>query len=186
MSEVPLKTQETDFGVRSAEPRIAIDFESDSQAENMDGKKFRFSLQKVLELRRHQTKLARHRLAEARRDLELKETQLRQAREYLGKCQQTASDAKDLRPAELRQDEAYRRDARKALKEASEAVDECRERVERAREDLRECQKEEEALEKLRDEKKEDHDEEQAKATAEFFDEQAAIRHARSDGISLM
>lgn len=152
----------------------------------MLGKKFRFSLQKVLELRRHETKRAQQELADAKRELELKKTQLKQARQYLAKCQRTESDAEDLRPAELRKAEVYRKEARRAVEDAREALDTCRDRVEQAREAYHERRQAEEALEKLREEKKGEFDDERQRAETEFFDEQAVMRHHRTDGISLL
>lgn len=152
----------------------------------MPGKKFRFSLQKVLELRRHETERARQSLADAERALEQKKKQLKQARQHLARCQRAVQEGDALRPAQLRQAGAFREDARQSVVEAREAVKECRQRVDEARVELQEARQAEESFEELRDQEKEQYDREQAKAEVAFFDEQAVLRHARSSHTSLM
>jgi flagellar FliJ protein len=151
----------------------------------MPGKKFRFSLQKVLELRRHEAERARQSLADAERELEQKENKLKQAREHLARCQRTVQEGDALRPAQLRQAGAFREDARQSVADAQAAVEECRQRVEKARAELQEARQAKESFEELRDQEKEQYDREQAKAEIAFFDEQAVLRHARSSNMSL-
>lgn len=153
----------------------------------MPGKKFRFSLQKVLELRRHQTKRAHQALVEAEQELKVKEAQLKEAREHLAQCRRAAVEAEGLRPAELRQAEIFRQQVRQDVKQAREAVEACQGRVKEARAELKEWRQAEEALEELHDREKEQHAEEQAKAETAFFDEQAVLRHSRTnDDTSLL
>jgi flagellar export protein FliJ len=151
----------------------------------MPGKKFRFSLQKVLELRHHETERARQSLADAEQALEQKKEQLEHAREHLDRCQRTVQEGDALRPAQLRQAGAFREDARQSVADARAAVKECRQRVEDARAELQEARQGKDAFEELRDQEKEQHDREQTKAEIAFFDEQAVLRHARSSNMSL-
>jgi flagellar FliJ protein len=152
----------------------------------MPGKKFRFSLQKVLELRRHETERARQALADAERALEQKQEQLKQARQRLAKCQRVVEEGTALCSADLQQAGAYREDARQSVTEARAAVEEAQQRVEEARTELQEARQAEEAFEELRDQEKGKFDREQTKAEIAFFDEQAVLRHARGNRSSLM
>lgn len=151
----------------------------------MSGKKFRFSLQKVLDLRRHETEHARHVLADAEADLEAKQAQLERARERLAECHRSTAHSGALRPAMLRKGEAFRQEARQAVTEARNAVAVCQQRVEEARAELQERRQAEEALEKLREQEKQQHEQEQAKAETAFLDEQAVLRFARVNPMSL-
>lgn len=152
----------------------------------MPGKKFRFGLQNVLKLRRHKTERARQALTSAKQALTEKKEQLEQARAHLAKCQRTVEEGEVQRSAQLRQAGAFRENARQSVADARAAVEECRERVREAEEKLHETRQDEEAFVELRDQKKEQHDREQAKAEVAFFDEQAVLRHARSSSTSLM
>lgn len=151
----------------------------------MPGKKFRFSLQKVLDLRRHETERARQALADAEQELERKKEQLAQARKRLAKCQRTVEEGDVLRSAQLQQAGAFREAARQSVADARAAVKERRQRVEEARAELQEARQAEDAFEELRDQEKEQHDREQTKAEIAFYDEQAVIRHARTGSMSL-
>lgn len=152
----------------------------------MPGKKFRFSLQKVLDLHRHEAERARQSLADAERELEQKKKKLKQARKHLAQCQRSVQEGDALRPAQLRQAGAFREDARQSVAEARAAVKACRQRVEEARAELQEARQSKEAFEELRDQEKETYDREQTKEEIAFFDEQAVLRHARSNPMSLM
>lgn len=152
----------------------------------MPGKKFRFSLQKVLELHRHETERARQSLADARHDLAHKQEQLEQARRRLSDRQQDMNEGAGLRPADLRQAGAFREDARQSVRRARTAVEEARQRVEEARADLQQARESKEAFEELREQEKDVFDQEQEKAEIAFFDEQAVSRHARDNDSSLM
>ena len=146
----------------------------------MPGKKFRFSLQKVLDLRRHETERARQALASAKRDLERKKERLRRARKRLAKCQNAVEEGEALCSAKLRQAGAFREDARQSVLNARAAVKDARQRVEEARAEVQEARHAEEAFEELRDQEKNAFDEEQEKAEIAFFDEQAVLRHTRN------
>jgi len=150
----------------------------------MPGKKFRFSLQKVLELRRHKTERARQALSNAERELDRKKEQLRQARKRLAKRQRGIGEGAALRSAELQQAGAFREDARQSVVKARAAVEEAQRRVEETRAELQEARHAEEAFEELRDQEKDEFDQEQTKAEIAFFDEQAVQRHARNGGSS--
>ncbi len=152
----------------------------------MPGKKFRFSLQKVLELRRHETECARQALAKAESALEAREEELQQARHRLANRRPNVASGQTLRPVTLRKEAAFREDARRAVADARRAVAAARERVTDARNQLQERQRAEEALDTLRDQEKDEHEQEQAKAETAFLDEQAILRHARANPMSLM
>ncbi|CBH25753.1 Flagellar export FliJ [Salinibacter ruber M8] len=147
----------------------------------MPGKKFRFSLQKVLELRQHETEKARQALADAERALEQKEDALEQAEGHLAECRRRVDEARRQDPARIQQADAFRQAARQTVEETRDAVEACRERVEQARAELRERRRAEEALEELRSQERDQHDREQKKASEAFFDEQATLRHDRTD-----
>ncbi|PSQ75706.1 MAG: flagellar export protein FliJ [Bacteroidetes bacterium QH_7_62_13] len=152
----------------------------------MPGKKFRFSLQKVLELRRHEVKRARLALADAQRDLERKQEQLEEARQSLADRQRDPEKKTGVRPQDLRKKEAFRERARRQVAEAETAVEDARQRVDEARSDFQEARQKKKAFEELRDKEKAMFDLEQEKAEIAFFDEQAVSRHARDDDSSLM
>ena len=152
-----------------------------SSLPEMPGKKFRFSLKKVLELRRHETEQARQALAGAERELQQKEAELERARDRLAERRRRVEEARQQDPARIQQADAFRREARRKVEEIRGAVEACRERVERARADLQERRRAEEALDELRSQEKEQHDREQKKADEAFFDEQAVLRHERTD-----
>ena len=152
-----------------------------SRFRTMPGKKFRFSLQKVLELRRHETEQARQALADAEHALEQKEAELERAQTRLAECRRRMEAARRQDPARIQQADAFRREARQTVDELREAVEAGRERVERARAEVQERRQGEEALEELRSQEKDQHDHEQEKASEAFFDEQAVIRHERTD-----
>jgi len=152
----------------------------------MSGKKFRFSLQKVLELRRHETERARQALTEAESVLETRREELQQARRRLADCRSSVANGQTLRPATLRKEAAFREDARRAVATARAAVADAHERVANARDRLQERRRAEEALETLREQEQAKHEKEQAKAETAFLDEQAVLRHARTNPMSLM
>lgn len=152
----------------------------------MPGKKFRFSLQKVLELRRHKTERARQALASAERKLDRRKEQLKQARKRLAERQRVVEEGVALRSADLQQAGAFRKNARQSVAEAKAAVEDVQRRVEEARAELHEARQAEESFEELRDQEKDKFDQEQTKAEIAFFDEQAVQRHSRNDGSSLL
>jgi flagellar FliJ protein len=152
----------------------------------MSGKKFRFSLQKVLEVHEHEASRTRQSLMEAREELKQKQEQLEQARERLADRQGMVEEETVQHPADLRRAGALREDARQAVGEAQAAVEEAQKRVREARSRFQKARKEQRILEKLREQEKGKFDREQKKAEIEFFDEQAVSRHARNDDSSLM
>lgn len=150
----------------------------------MPGKKFRFSLQKVLELHEHKTERARQSLANARQELDRKQEQLERARRRLADRQRKVQEG-TVHPADLRQAGAFREDARQAVAEARTAVEAAQERVDEARSELQEARKKKKAFEELRDQERQVFDQEQKEAEIAFFDEQAVSRHARDHDSSL-
>lgn len=152
----------------------------------MSGKKFRFSLRRVLDLRRHATDRAQLTLAEARAAQEAQAAQVERARAQAAERHRTRFRTGRVGTAQLRQAEAFRHDARRRLATARAALSIYEERVRQARTALQACRQAEEGLEKLREREKQQHEDAQAKAARAFLDEQAVLRHGRDDAPLLL
>ena len=152
----------------------------------MPGKKFRFSLKNVLELRRHETERAQNALAEAEAVLNERRERLEQARNRHDAHRRSVTRGDTLRPATLRKEDAFRQKAQQAVAEALDAVRAAEAKVDDARAALQKRRRAEEALETLREKEKQEHEQAQAKAETAVLDEQAILRYSRANPMSLM
>lgn len=152
----------------------------------MSGKKFRFSLQRVWEWRQHETQQAEQHLVRARSRRQAQEKRVADARAKLQHVTHDASPDGTSRPRALRQQEAFRFDARRRLKDAKAELERRRRKEDEARRLLREKRREEESLETLYEQEKSRHKKEEADAESAFMDEQAVMRFGRSNHSSLL
>ena len=152
----------------------------------MPGKKFRFSLKNVLELRRHETERAQDALTKAEAALDAQKERLEQARNRLDAHRRSVTRGDTIRPAALRHNDAFRQKAQQAVATARDAVRTAEAKVDNARAALQKRRQAEEALETLREQEKHEHDQAQAKAETAFLDEQAILRYSRVNPMSLM
>lgn len=137
----------------------------------MAGKKFRFSLESVLKLRRYETERARQHLGQAMLDRQQQEEQVRHTEERLMRLIGSAAAVVD--PESLRRQAAFRSDARRRYDRACIELDDRREREGQACEDLRAKHSAKESLKILREQEAAHHKKEQDDAEGDFLDEQA-------------
>ena len=152
-----------------------------THTEKMSGKKFRFSLQHVLELRQHETKHAHQVLADAMAACEAQEARVLRAQQRLEGLRQRAPERGATRPAALRQFDVFRQDARQALARACTQLSQARHYTEVARTHLLEHRRAEEGLQKLRGKEREQHKQKELETARAFLDEQAVMRFCRKN-----
>lgn len=143
----------------------------------MAGKKFRFSLESVLTLRRYETERAQQHLGQAVQERRKQEEQVHHMEERLTQLPGTAPGIVD--PVVLRRQAAFREDA---LRRYEAACNELNDRVQRegiAREQLREKHGAQESLHILREKEEMVHKKEQADAEGAFLDDQAISGYLR-------
>lgn len=144
----------------------------------MPGKTFRFSLQKVLDLRQREAEEAERalgRAVRARREQEEHLAALRARR--AATCDAAPGGA--LGPATLRRHAGYLDDLRRAELDAARRLDRLVREEEAARHALAARRQPEEALHTLRDQEATAHRRTQAEAELAFLDEQAVSGHVR-------
>ena len=144
----------------------------------MAGKTFRFSLQRVLDLRHHEAEEAEHALGRAVLARREQEDRLAAARQRRAEACAAAPEG-PLDPAALRRRAGFLDDLRRAEAEAARQLDELRRREAEARRTLAERRRPEEALRVLRDHEATAHRRAQDEAELAFLDEQAVAGHAR-------
>lgn len=139
---------------------------------------FEFSLQQVLDLRRHQRVEAERHLAKIRRKIRALRKEARHIRERL-----EASAGREVpersSPRNFQQRAAHRENVRAAHREVRERIDALRRQEEDARRELIARRRDEESLEALRDEEKSRHTARAEKVHQQLMDEQAITRFAR-------
>jgi flagellar export protein FliJ len=145
----------------------------------MSGKKFRFSLHDVLELRRHQAERAEQDLARAYRDRQAQESALEAAERRLHELahRTPTSGVADL--VSLRQLAAYRLDAQRAAQAEAQTLERLRREEAQAKRTLVLKRRPEEALAILRDDEHSAHRKAADDAESAFLDEQAVVAHCR-------
>lgn len=139
----------------------------------MTGKSFQFSLDSVLQLRKHETETARRQLERIALMRAEAEATVAAAERLLDDfvSQPLASGATG--PEAFRRRASYRDQARQRLDEARKRLLELGRTEEEARQRLIERQRKEESMQQLHDEEQVEHVAEQSAAEAAFLDEQA-------------
>ena len=137
----------------------------------MAGKKFRFSLESVLTLRRYETERARQHLGQAAHDRQEQEEQVQRVKQRLMRLVGTVTSHVD--PVSLRRKAAFRADAQRHYDQACSELDVRRQREGQAREYLLAKHGAEESLHVLREQEAVLHKKEQDAAEGAFLDEQA-------------
>ncbi len=147
----------------------------------MAGKTFRFSLDHVLRLRKHQTEEARRHLeraVEARRDAE---RLVAEAESILSdRVMQNIPDG-PTGSTVIQRIATFREDARRKLEIARHQLNKLKQVEDEARRFLTERRRNEETLEQLREAEKDEHDSEVAASELAFIDEQALAGYLRKN-----
>lgn len=152
----------------------------------MSGKKFRFSLESVLELREHETEAARQSLAQAIRKRRQQEGQVEQINQRLTKLNREAPAPEQADLHTLRRYDAFRMDTRQLLDKAQRRLEALREQEQQARNEWTEKRQQEERFQTLRDQEEEEHREKMSDASRDFMDEQAVLRFNRTNRSTLL
>ncbi len=123
----------------------------------MSGKKFRFSLASILQLRQHQTEKKKQDLAKKMQDRKSQEKEVSEAREYLADISNEVDNQQSATVKFLKRREAFQNEARIALLKANERLDDLILEEKKTRADLIQKKSAEEALLSLHDQEKADH-----------------------------
>ncbi len=145
----------------------------------MAGKRFKFDLENVLKLRRHETERARQVLLDAAIERERHESLLADSQRRLQEITKSTTSTGTVGSITFRQHDAFRRDAQRALQQAMRALKQKQQEEEAARQQLVDRRRAEEALQNLHDQQKEAHRREQETVELAFLDEQALSSFAR-------
>lgn len=145
----------------------------------MTGKRFKFDLENVLKLRRHETERARQMLVDAAMERERHESLLADSQRRLREIAMSAASHGTVGSITFRQHDAFRRDAHRAFEQAARALKQKQQAEDEARKQLVEHRRAEEALQNLHDQKREAHLREQETVDLAFLDEQALSSFAR-------
>ncbi len=143
----------------------------------MAGRKFRFSLDAVLRLRRHEAEQAERALAQVARLRQDREAHLAAAEDALRALPDAAGLAGT--PADFRRTAAARSEVMDVRAQARRALEAARQREGAARRALVEARRPEEALESLRERQEEAHRQAALRAEAGVLDEHATAAYCR-------
>ena len=143
----------------------------------MAGKKFRFSLESVLKLRRYETERARQRLGRTALERQEQEEQVQHTQQRLMRLVGAATGVVD--PVSLRRQDAFRSDAQRHYDQACTELDARHLREGQARQHLQTKHGAEESLQILREKEAVHHKKEQDDAEGAFLDEQAIASFSR-------
>lgn len=144
----------------------------------MAGKRFQFSLQRVLELRQHEAEAAEQVLGTAVQRRAEGEATVAEAQARLEAFLQAESHLQSGL-LDLRRREGFRRDARRAVEQAERMLASLRRQEDQARQQLRRRKQAEDALTTLRDEQLSTFQAEAAREDLAFLDEQALSGYLR-------
>lgn len=147
----------------------------------MSERKFHFSLDKVLQLRRHEADRARQALLLSMQAREAGEAQVEKARERLAELNSVGFAQGQVGPRSLQRLEAYRQEAQCAYVLAVEEMEQLRQQESTARTHLLEKRHAVETLQTLYEQEAEEHRQMQAAAETAFLDEQAVIGFHRQN-----
>lgn len=145
----------------------------------MAGRSFRFSLDSVLRLRKHETDLARRRLERAVAARDEAERLVAEAENILSDRVMNLIPPGSTGTTTMRRIATFREDARQKLEVARHQLAELIKMEEQARRLLIERQRDEEALDQLREAEKDEHDKTAQAAELAFIDEQALSGYIR-------
>ena len=152
----------------------------------MSGKKFRFSLQNVLDLRSYETNQIEQALQSAVANRQAQEQRVTAARDRLRSIATQSTDARATDLRTLRQYDALRQHAQQALAESQARLQELRDQEAQVRQRWMECRQAQERLQSLHDKEETQHQKAQAEAELAFTDEQSVMRYCRSNRTSLL
>ena len=142
----------------------------------MAGKKFRFSLESVLKLRRHETERARQHLGRAVHERRQQEEHVRHMRHRL----MTFAGVVGLAdPVSMQREAAFRQDAQHRYDQACGQLAARRQAEGLAREELQKTHRAEESLQILCEQEEAHHKKAQQEAEDAFLDEQAISGYLR-------
>ena len=142
-------------------------------------KKFRFSLEQVLTVRRHEAERAEQRLAKALQARRDREARLDDAERALRTVLEEAPAPGAVTPAAFRRHAATQHEAMRLRKQASHALDVARMKEREAYRALLDARRPQEALHTLRDQQQQAHRQAALRAEAEFLDDQATAAYCR-------
>ena len=138
----------------------------------MSGKKFRFSLESVLRLRKHETETARQDLALIRKQVHEQEAHVSDTERYLKEVISSRTTGATGRH-HLSRYEAYRREAQHHLDEARKRLARLKDLEHEARIAVMEKKGAEEAMEQLKEQERDKHWREHLAAETRILDDQA-------------
>lgn len=141
----------------------------------MAGKKFEFSLERVLRVRQREAEGAQRVLAQRMRERQQQEARVAEARGRMESLDDGVEAGTSLGLVSLRQGHAFRQDARRTLDEAVQALERQRALEREARRAALERRRVEEALRTLSDQERARHRQEQDAAETSLLDEQALL-----------
>ena len=145
----------------------------------MQGKKFRFSLASILQLRQHETERTKQDLAKKMQDRKKQEEEVSNAREQLAELTPAIPTNQSLEINFLRRMEALKEDARQSLIKAKEKLKDLKAEEKEARDDLLKKRSAEEVLQTLHDKEKDTHLRDLESAESKQIEEQALDNYRR-------
>ena len=145
----------------------------------MQGKKFRFSLASILQLRQHETERTKQDLAKKMQDRRKVEEEVSNARDQLAELSPVIQTNQPLDLNSLRRMEALKEDARQSLLKAKERLRSLEAEEKQVRDDLLKKRSAEEALQTLHDKEKDSHLRDLESAENKRIEEQALDTYRR-------
>jgi flagellar FliJ protein len=147
----------------------------------MSGSSFRFSLERVRALRERSEDAAKEKLAGAMQDQMRSERELQQAAERMARAREAQLDATSLRLSahDLIARQAYLERSEQAHRVSQEVVHRSAMHVDQRRAELTEAARDRQALERLKESRRRDHDRELARIESATLDEIAINGHRR-------
>lgn len=145
----------------------------------MSGKKFRFSLASILQLRQHQTEQKKQDLARKMQDRKSQEKQVSEARNHLADITTQFKNSTSFTINFLQRRVAFQEAAKEALNKASERLEDLKLEEQQTRADLIQKKSAEEALQSLHDQEKANHIRDLESAENKQIEEQALESYRR-------
>lgn len=152
----------------------------------MSGKKFRFSLQSVLDLREYESESARHALSHAVRARREQEQKIERMEERLDELNRKAPDPGQADLRTLRRFDAFRSHLRHQCDRARKKLAALRDDEQAARDAWMEKRQNEERLHTLREQEESAHRQDVTASNIDFMDEQAVLRFNRTNRSTLL
>lgn len=147
---------------------------------SMTGKKFQFSLDRVLKVRQHEAEDAQRVLARRMQERQQQETRVTAARQRLERLGRGIEVGASTGSVSIRRGDAFRQDAQHALDEALQALERQRALEREARQAVLERRRAEEALQTLSDQERARHRKKQDAVETNVLDEQALTGFRRN------